>query len=99
MQSFLCVFTLKQPFLYAIFYNMLEINLEELKKYNGKNGNKAYIAYKELIYDVTESSLWDEGEHEASHYAGEDLTAEIDSAPHGIEVLEGFPVVGHLKDH
>ncbi len=78
---------------------MLEISLEELKKYNGKNGNKAYVAYKESIYDVTESSLWDEGEHQASHSAGEDLTAEIDLAPHGIEVLKGFLVVGHLKNN
>jgi predicted heme/steroid binding protein len=78
---------------------MIEISQEELKKYNGKNGSKAYVTYKESIYDVTRSSLWDEGEHQASHSAGEDLTSEIDLAPHGIEVLEGFPVVGHLKTH
>jgi predicted heme/steroid binding protein len=90
---------LESTFLCVIFYIMLEISLKDLKQYNGKNGNKAYIAYKESIYDVTDSSLWDEGEHQASHYTGEDLTEEIDSAPHGIEVLEGFPVVGHLNKH
>lgn len=71
---------------------------EELKEYNGKRGKPAYIAYKGKVYDVTESYLWEDGEHQSEHIAGRDLTIEIEDAPHGVEVLERFPVVGKLKD-
>ena len=76
---------------------MEEYELKELKKYNGKNGKKAYIAYDGLIYDVTGSFLWKDGKHQASHFAGEDLTGELDRAPHGLEFLKRFPVVGFVK--
>ncbi|MEM3383173.1 MAG: cytochrome b5 domain-containing protein [Nitrososphaerales archaeon] len=71
---------------------------EELKEYNGKNGKPAYIAYKGKVYDVTESYLWEGGEHQSQHLAGKDLTIEIEYAPHGVEVLERFPIVGELRD-
>ncbi|MEM3437672.1 MAG: cytochrome b5 domain-containing protein [Nitrososphaerales archaeon] len=71
---------------------------EELKEYNGKNGKPIYIAYKGKVYDVTESPLWEGGEHQFQHFAGKDLTIEIEGAPHGVEVLERFPIVGELKD-
>jgi predicted heme/steroid binding protein len=76
---------------------MKSYSLEELKEYNGKNGNRAYIAYEGLIYDVTDSFLWQGGKHQVSHYAGLDLTGELDKAPHGVEFLIRFPVVGYLK--
>jgi len=37
---------------------MKSYSLEELKEFNGKNGNMAYIAYEGLIYNVTDSFLW-----------------------------------------
>jgi predicted heme/steroid binding protein len=58
------------------------MTLDELKQYNGKNGQKAYIAYKDKVYDVTSSSMWKNGEHEGLHYAGNDLTSALQSAPH-----------------
>ena len=76
---------------------MEEYSLEELKQHDGKQGKKAYIAYNGLIYDVTESFLWKSGKHQASHLAGKDLTGELEKAPHGIEFVKRFPVIGHLK--
>lgn len=73
------------------------MTLDELKKYNGRNGAKAYVAYRDNIYDVTESPLWKEGEHEGIHFAGEDLTDQLSGAPHGEEVFKGFPVVERLE--
>ncbi|MBD3790305.1 MAG: 2-oxoacid:acceptor oxidoreductase subunit alpha [Campylobacterales bacterium] len=73
------------------------MTIEELKKYNGRNGSKAYIAYKNVVYDVTQSPLWQEGEHEGLHYAGEDLTIQLSGAPHGEEVFKNFPVVDTLE--
>lgn len=67
--------------------------LEELKQFDGKNGNKAYYAYEGKVYDVTGSKLWQEGEHFGLH-AGEDLTGKMEGAPHGTEVFAGFEVVG-----
>ena len=37
--------------------------VEELAKYNGKNGAKAYVAVGGIIYDVTVISKWSGGNH------------------------------------
>ncbi|MDM5270925.1 2-oxoacid:acceptor oxidoreductase subunit alpha [Sulfurovum sp. zt1-1] len=73
------------------------MTMDELKKYNGRNGAKAYVAYNNVIYDVTESPLWQEGDHEGIHFAGEDLTSQLTGAPHGAEVFEGFTAVDTLE--
>jgi 2-oxoglutarate ferredoxin oxidoreductase subunit alpha len=69
----------------------------ELRHYNGKNGQKAYVAFKGIIYDVTESVLWKNGEHEEMHFAGTDLTEAMADAPHSDEVFSSFSVVGRLE--
>ena len=74
---------------------MIEITLDELKKYNGKNGERAYVAYQGIIYDMTDNPMWDDGEHEAMHDAGLDLTAAHDDAPHDAYVTD-FPQAGRL---
>ncbi len=68
----------------------------ELKKYDGKNGRRAYVACNGIVYDVTESFLWKNGKHQALHEAGRDLTEEIKEAPHGEEFLKKFPIVGRF---
>ena len=73
------------------------MTIDELKKYDGKNGAKAYIAYKNVVYDVSDSPLWNGGEHEGEHHAGVDLTAELAHAPHGSEVFKELPVVATLE--
>jgi len=69
---------------------------EELAYYDGREGRKAYIAVNDTIYDVTTSPLWADGDHQGSHQAGEDLTDELQTAPHVRAVIERFPVVGKL---
>ena len=76
---------------------MKEFDEKELSEYTGRNGKPVYIAYKGKIYDVSQSKLWRTGFHMKRHHAGEDLTADIQAAPHGIEVFEKFPQVGVLK--
>jgi predicted heme/steroid binding protein len=69
----------------------------ELSRYNGKNGVPAYIACEGVVYDVTGSFLWPDGEHQAFHAAGADLTASLHEAPHGADVLAHFSIIGSLE--
>ena len=75
-----------------------EFTREQLSRFDGKNGRPAYIAYKGKVYDVTGSFLWQGGRHQVLHTAGVDLTAGLDKAPHGADLLERFPVIGVLED-
>ncbi len=71
---------------------------EELAMHDGRDGRKAFIAVNETIYDVTDSSRWENGLHPPDHRAGQDLTEELKVAPHVRAVVERFPVVGKLED-
>ena len=74
----------------------LSLTLEQLKQYDGKNGNPAYIAVDGVLYDVSGVRQWKSGSHEG-YSAGKDLTdAIMGKSPHGTSVLEGVPVVGKL---
>ena len=77
---------------------MQEFDSAELEKFDGKEGRPIYIAYRGKVYDVTESKLWKNGQHMNRHHAGEDLTADIQGAPHEPDVLERYPQVGTLKE-
>lgn len=46
---------------------------EELKKYDGQNGNPAYVAINNRVYDVTHIPAWQDGTHHGNK-AGLDLT-------------------------
>ncbi len=63
---------------------------------NGQDRPEIWIAYKGLIYDVTESRLWKNGKH-YEHWAGQDLTDELKDAPHTESVFEKFIKIGRLK--
>jgi predicted heme/steroid binding protein len=70
-----------------------KFTLQELKEFNGRNGKPAYVGYKGKVYDVTDSSLWGEGDH-MGHTAGENLTEQMEIAPHAEDVLERMKTVG-----
>ena len=69
--------------------------MDDLSKFNGKNGKPAYLAFKGKVYDVTSSSQWTDGDH-LGHEAGQDLTMAMDIAPHGEEVIAKMKIVGVL---
>ena len=76
----------------------LELTLDQLKQYDGKNGNPAYVAVDGIIYDVTNVAKWKNGDHNG-YSAGNDLTDIIkNKSPHGVKNLEGLPVVGKIVD-
>lgn len=65
----------------------------QLARRNGQDRPEIWVAYKGVIYDVTESRLWRRGQH-YEHWAGQDLTDELPDAPHTEEVFERFKAVG-----
>lgn len=74
---------------------MRTFTLEELSQYNGKDGQPAYVAVDGVVYDVTNVEAWKDGEHQMGLTAGNELTEEItNQSPHGIQVLDGLPIVG-----
>ena len=75
---------------------MKEFSPHELQEFDGKEGRPTYIAYKGVVYDISESRLWKLGLHMKRHRAGEDLTTDLHAAPHEEDVLERFPQVGVL---
>ena len=77
---------------------MRKFTKRELAQYNGKNGVPAFFAFNGKVYDVCDSFLWQDGNHQVFHNAGLDLTDRLEQAPHGAEILERFPVVGTLKE-
>ena len=62
---------------------------------NGQDKPQIWVAFKGIIYDVTDSRLWKNGKH-YEHWAGQDLTDELKDAPHSDQVFAKFEVVGKL---
>lgn len=71
--------------------------LDDLKKYDGQNGNPAYVAVNGKVYDVTNARKWKNGKHVSGVVAGTDLSNSIGKSPHGTSVLGDVPVVGSLR--
>jgi len=59
----------------------------ELQRYNGERGERVYLAFEGIVYDVTDCPKWRTGFHEQIHFAGLDLTRSIRKAPHTAEVF------------
>lgn len=73
-----------------------EFTIEELAKFNGKNGNPAYIAIDGLVYDLTGVKSWKSGKHHGVS-AGTDASDRINRSPHKKSVLKKLTVIGKLK--
>ena len=74
----------------------LELTLEELKAFNGKNGARAYVAVDGIIYDMTDALPWKNGDHNGFE-AGNDLTEAIKTvSPHGVSKLVNVKPIGIL---
>ena len=73
-----------------------KFTLDEISKFDGKEGRPAYVAYNGKVYDLTEANLWSDGNHMGEHDAGKDLTQGMETAPHGNRVVENMKIVGVL---
>ncbi len=71
--------------------------LEELAKFDGKEGRPAYVAINGIVYDVTGVKAWAKGEH-GNGKPGTDITPLITTkSPHGDKVTKNLKAVGKLK--
>jgi len=73
-------------------------SIQNLSKYDGKEGRPAYVLYKNVVYDVTNSPKWKAGTHFQKHAAGQDMTKALEGAPHDDEVFTGLPIIAKLAD-
>lgn len=71
--------------------------LDELHKYNGEDGQPAYVAIDGTVYDLSAIPQWAGGKHHGN-VAGQDLSKAILNSPHLKTVLPKLPVVGKLVD-
>lgn len=74
-----------------------DVTPEQLSHFDGREGRPAYIAYKGIVYDVTNSRLWKNGSHMVKHHAGSDLTDALATAPHREDKVLAMPQVGMLS--
>ena len=64
----------------------------------GKDDQPGYVAVDGVVYDVTNVEACKDGEHQMGLTAGNELSEEINSSPHGKQVLEGLPIVGEFVE-
>ncbi len=76
--------------------NLPHFTLHQLALRNGQDREEIWIGFKGLIYDVSKSKLWRDGRH-YEHWAGQDLTDELEDAPHTANVFDKFVPIGILK--
>ena len=69
----------------------------QLSLRNGQDREEIWVAFQNIIYDVTASKMWRNGKH-YKHWAGQDLTAEMADAPHAERVFKKFKVVGMIGE-
>lgn len=73
-----------------------EITPDQLSQFDGRDGRPAYIGYKGMIYDMSNSRLWKNGSHMVKHHAGSDMTGALPQAPHNEDKVLAMPQVGML---
>jgi arsenite oxidase small subunit len=77
--------------------NYKVFTLDELRKFDGKDGKPLYLIFKGKVYNLSESKLWINGKHMNMHVFDEKLEETIKQAPHAEEVLSRFQIIGEVE--
>lgn len=76
--------------------NKKGFTLEELASCNGQNGNPAYLAVNQVVYDLSEEPKWF-GSNKLMMYAGKSLDNDfMGCQQESLNILKSLPVVGHV---
>ena len=70
--------------------------MKDLSQFDGRQGRPAYFAYQGNIYEAGGSRLWKDGGHMKKHFAGDDLTDALKTAPYGEDKVFQVPQVAEL---
>ena len=74
-----------------------EFTLEEVAKYNGKDGTLGYVIINGIVYDTSGIKVWENGNHFGLS-AGADLTKQFSNChSNNSDILKKLKVVGILK--
>lgn len=71
--------------------------MEEIARYDGKDGRPAYIVVDGVVYDVSNVSQWSSGSH-FGFEPGADVTDALAGAPHNASQLNNAEIVGTVVD-
>lgn len=71
--------------------------LDQLSVYDGKNGQKVYVAVLGVVYDGTDEFY--QGMHQGYQLGGIDATAIFQASPHAMSILNELPIVGSLEGY
>ncbi len=75
------------------------VSILELRRNTGERGTRKFIAYDGIVYDVTDCPKWRDDMHENLHFPGQDLSSELEEAPHAKDVFMRpcIKIVGKLE--
>lgn len=76
------------------------VSQAELKRSTGERGARKFIAFHGIVYDVTDCPKWRLDMHENLHFPGQDLSSELEEAPHEEDVFSRpcVKIVGKLAE-
>jgi len=77
----------------------LIVSILELRRNTGERGTRKFIACGGIVYDVTDCPKWRNDMHENLHFPGQDLSSELEEAPHAEDVFMRpcVKIVGRLE--
>ena len=73
-----------------------DIYKRRIEKNDGQNGNPAYVAINNRVYDVTHIPAWQDGTHHGNKAELALTDVLFDYSPHKDRVLANLPKVGTL---
>jgi predicted heme/steroid binding protein len=75
------------------------IAMTELIRNTGERSTRKWVAYNNIVYDVTDCPRWQSDMHERLHFPGQDLSSELVDAPHEEDVFSRpcVKIVGRLN--
>ena len=77
------------------------VSILELRHNTGERSTRKFIAYNGIVYDVTDCPKWRLDMHENLHFPGQDLSSELNEAPHEEDVFTRpcVKIVGKLAEN
>ena len=79
---------------------MKKIKKTSLQNFDGDYEKEIYIVNDGIVYDVTDCPKWRTGLHEGLHFGGQNLSNELNDAPHQKEVFKHpcVKIIGLLEE-